>query len=193
MQFLQFYHPVHWFFLQFCFNPLLTLYILKLLPFIFKRFYLFIFREGKGGRKRGRETPVCGCLSRAPYWGPGLKPRHVPWLGIEPATLWFTGRRSIHWATPARAKVITFNDYIYFSFLEVPWLLFKPIWLCLKLLFPVTLIIAFKKFFNVSNSYCELVVLGTMKLLWGLESKCTPSDNWDLFLPGIWAPNNLGL
>ena len=26
---------------------------------------------------------MCGCLLRAPYWGPGLKPRHVPWLGIE--------------------------------------------------------------------------------------------------------------
>ena len=24
-----------------------------------------------------------GCLSRAPYWGPGLQPRHV--LGIEPS------------------------------------------------------------------------------------------------------------
>ena len=35
---------------------------------IFKRFYLFIFREEKGGRKRGRETSMCGCLSHAPYW-----------------------------------------------------------------------------------------------------------------------------
>ena len=57
----------------------------------FKRFYLFIFREGKGGKKRGRETLICGCLSHAPYWGPGLQPRHVPWLGIEPVTLWFAG------------------------------------------------------------------------------------------------------
>ena len=46
---------------------------------------------------------MCGCLSRAPYWGSGLHPRHVPWLGIEPVTLWFTGWHSIHWATPARA------------------------------------------------------------------------------------------
>ena len=28
---------------------------------------LFIFREGKGGRKRGRETSV-GCLLHAPNW-----------------------------------------------------------------------------------------------------------------------------
>ena len=28
---------------------------------------LFIFRERKEGVKRGRETSMCGCLSRAPY------------------------------------------------------------------------------------------------------------------------------
>ena len=46
---------------------------------------------------------MCGCLSCAPYWGPGPQHRHVPWLGIEPVTLWFAGPCSIHWATPARA------------------------------------------------------------------------------------------
>ena len=30
---------------------------------------------------------MCGCLSSAPYWGPGRQPRHVPSLGVEPATL----------------------------------------------------------------------------------------------------------
>ena len=30
--------------------------------FLFKDFIYFILREGKGGRKRGRETPMCGCL-----------------------------------------------------------------------------------------------------------------------------------
>ena len=34
-----------------------------------KRFYLFIFREGKGGRKRGRETSMRGCLSHTPLLG----------------------------------------------------------------------------------------------------------------------------
>ena len=75
---------------------------------LFLRFYLFIFREGKRGRKRGRETSVCGCLLHAPYWGPGLQPRHVRWLGIEPATLWFTSWHSIHWATPAREECLLF-------------------------------------------------------------------------------------
>ena len=72
--------------------------------FIFLRFYLFIFREGKEGRKRGRQTSMCGCLSSTPYWGPGRQPRHVPWLGIEPATVWFTSWYSIYWAPPARAR-----------------------------------------------------------------------------------------
>ena len=68
---------------------------------ILKIIYLFIFRQRE---KRGTETSMCGCLSHAPYWGPGQQPRLVPWPGIEPATLWFTGQHSIHCATPARAK-----------------------------------------------------------------------------------------
>ena len=50
--------------------------------------YLFLGRE-EGRKKRGRETSMCGCLSPAPHWGPGPQPRPVPWLGIEPVTLWF--------------------------------------------------------------------------------------------------------
>ena len=53
--------------------------------------YLFLERR-EGWRKRGRETSVCGCVSHMPYWGPGPQPRHVPWLGIEPATLCFPGQ-----------------------------------------------------------------------------------------------------
>ena len=73
--------------------------------FFYKRFYLFLER-GEGGRRRGREKSMCGCFSHAPYWKPDLQPRHVPWLGVEPATLWFRGQHSIHWATPARANII---------------------------------------------------------------------------------------
>ena len=36
------------------------------------------------------------------------KPRHVPWLGKEPVTLWFMGRCSIYWATLARAVSFLF-------------------------------------------------------------------------------------
>ena len=34
---------------------------------------------------------MCGCLLRAPYWGPGLQPRHVPSLGIKLETFQFVG------------------------------------------------------------------------------------------------------
>ena len=67
------------------------------------------FSFSKGGRKRGRETSMCGCLSCAPYWEPGPQPRHLLWLGIEPATLWFASQHSIHWATPARTRSIILN------------------------------------------------------------------------------------
>ena len=74
-----------------------------------KKKNLFIFREGEG-KERGRETSMYGCLSHAPSWAPGLQPRHVPWLGMETVTLWYTDWCSIHWATPARAvNVILFG------------------------------------------------------------------------------------
>ena len=78
--------------------------------FIFKRFLKFIFREGKGGRKRGREISMCGCLSRAPYWGPGPQPRHVPGLGIKLATLWFAARtQSTELHQPGQKNFIYFQ------------------------------------------------------------------------------------
>ena len=52
---------------------------------------------------------MCGYFSHAPYWGPGPQPRHVPWLGIEPATLWFTGQHSVHWATPPRPCLLSIH------------------------------------------------------------------------------------
>ena len=46
----------------------------------FINFTLFIFRERgrEGEREREKYHCVVGCLSRAPYWGPGLQPRLVP-------------------------------------------------------------------------------------------------------------------
>ena len=77
-------------------------------------FNIYLFLERWEGKRKGekhqcaRETWI-GCLSHTPNWGPGQQPRDVPWLGIEPATPWFTGHHSIHWATPARAQVQEFN------------------------------------------------------------------------------------
>ena len=60
---------------------------ISFLSFFFFLDFIYLFSErGKGRRKRGRETSLYGCLSHASHWTSGLQPRHVPWLGIEPAT-----------------------------------------------------------------------------------------------------------
>ena len=69
----------------------------------FLRFYLFTFRER--GRKGEKHQCVVACHTH-PYWGPGLQPRHVPWLGIEPGTLSFEGQQSIQWATPPKYMMV---------------------------------------------------------------------------------------
>ena len=79
--------------------------LLSFLSFL-KVLFIYLFFE----RKRGRETSMCGCLSCTPNWGPGPQSRHMPWLGIKLATLWFTGQRSIHWSTPARALLSFLPD-----------------------------------------------------------------------------------
>ena len=53
----------------------------------FSIFLKILFIERGEGREKGRETSVCGHLSCGPHWEPGLQPRHVPWLGIQGATL----------------------------------------------------------------------------------------------------------
>ena len=72
--------------------------------YLFLKGFIYLLLE----RGREKETSVCGCFLHAPYWGPGLQLRHVPWLGIEPGTLLFASWHSIHWATIARA---TFSSY----------------------------------------------------------------------------------
>ena len=74
-----------------------TQYVLgTVLFYLITKYLLTYLSEGKGGRKKGRETSMCGCLQSGPYWGPGPQPRRVPRLGIEQATLWFTGPCSVH-------------------------------------------------------------------------------------------------
>ena len=45
---------------------------------LFLRIFIYLFIEKGEGREKERETSIGGCLSRTPYWGPGLQPRHVP-------------------------------------------------------------------------------------------------------------------
>ena len=83
--------------------------------FSFKDF-IYLFLERGEGKERGREVSVCGCLSRAPYWGPGLQPRHVPLLGIEPVTLWFAAHtQSTELHQPGLILIIYFNNTFYLT------------------------------------------------------------------------------
>ena len=80
------------------------------LALLFKKdFIYFIFREGKGGEREGEKHQCVVVLLSIPHWGPSPQPRHVPWPGIKPATLGFSGQRSIQWATPARAELPFFS------------------------------------------------------------------------------------
>ena len=88
-------------------------------PFFKKDFiYLFLDRgEGKE-KERERNINVWSSLMGPPLeTKPGLQPRHVPWLGIEPMTLWLTGWHSIHWATTARAELLPLkgNDTLFLT------------------------------------------------------------------------------
>ena len=51
-----------------------TLFLLLLLF----RFLNYFYREGKEGRKRGRETSMCGCLSCTPTGDPACNPGMCP-------------------------------------------------------------------------------------------------------------------
>ena len=88
---------------------LLSSLSLKINKILKKRFYWFIFRErGREGERKG-EKHQCVVASCPPYWGSGLQPKHVPWLGIKPVTLWFSGQHSIHWATQAWSIYLIFT------------------------------------------------------------------------------------
>ena len=79
----------------FTFFRFIYLYFIKIL-------FIYFQREGKGGRKGGREASV-GCLSHTPDEGPGPQPRNLPWLGIELATFLFLEQSPAHRAAPVRA------------------------------------------------------------------------------------------
>ena len=78
---------------------------------------LFRFREGKGERKRRRETSMCGCLSHTPHWGPHCM---CPTLGVEPATLWFTG-----WHSTTEPHQSGLESYCLSDFVMVICLLYR--------------------------------------------------------------------
>ena len=90
----------------------IPLFHIKTLTMIFKRFYLFIFRERRreGEREWKKHLYVrgasIGCPLHASHCAPGPPPRHVPWWGIRLETVQFAGQHSVHWATPVKAMMI---------------------------------------------------------------------------------------
>ena len=87
----------------------------------FKTSYLFIFREGEGKEKERERNINVWLPLMHPLLGacPGLQPRHVPWLVIEPATIWFSGWCSIHWATPARADAYKYIFVVFSLWIDL--------------------------------------------------------------------------
>ena len=74
-----------------------------------KRFCLFIFRQsGRGEKEKERNINVWLSLM-CPLLGTWPITWARPWLGTEPATLWFAGWYSIHWAKTARTKNVFFK------------------------------------------------------------------------------------
>ena len=72
---------------QQCFS--LTLMLRSL---FFKKDFIYLFLERAEGRETERERNINVWLPLSSFlWGPGPQPRHVRSLGIELATLWFTG------------------------------------------------------------------------------------------------------
>ena len=124
--------------------------LIKLISFLKK-----IFREGKGWRKRGRETSMCGCLSSTTQQGPGPHPRHVPWLWIELTTLWSAGAHSIHWAIPTRADKINFICFYFILIRLIKILNYKCGSNCISfdmLIYTLRLMWPWTNFCNVSRT-----------------------------------------
>ena len=71
--------------------------------------YLFLER-GKGGRKRRRETSMCGCLSLGPHRGTWSATQVCALTGNRTGNPLVHSPRSIHWATPVRATSVLIRE-----------------------------------------------------------------------------------
>ena len=71
-----------------------TIFVTTIFYFLKHFIYLFLERGRKGEREGVKHQ--CVVASSTPPTGCSLQPRHVPCLGIEPATPWFSGPHSVH-------------------------------------------------------------------------------------------------
>ena len=145
-----------------------------------------------GRRKRGRETSVCGCLLHTPCWGPGLQPRHVPWPGIKPETLWFEGRHSIHWATPARADLEFQSNYLTsYSLFQYILKIFVNIWVLPTIFISFSCFIFAICYFEVFNGIHWVVTIClAVDTTWGRKSEKVISFMKITFQEWKTHPNN---
>ena len=74
-----------------------------------KKYFIYLFCKGRRrkGEREGEKHQCVIASGKPPNGVPGQQPRHLPWWGIDPATL-LVRRPAFHWATPARA---VFLDY----------------------------------------------------------------------------------
>ena len=78
---------------------------------MFKRLYLFLFRERRReGERQGekhrceRHRSVASCVR--PDWRLNPHPRRAPRLRIKPATFRFVGQHPANGVTPVRAEIL---------------------------------------------------------------------------------------
>ena len=64
--------------------------------FSFYILFIYFYREGAGGRKRGRETSIVVASHVPPAGDLGYNPAMCPDRESNTATLWFAGQHSIH-------------------------------------------------------------------------------------------------
>ena len=138
-------------------------------PFFKKGFYLFIFRQKRG---EGEKCVVDSCV---PHTGkPGLQLRHVPWLGIEPATLRFIGWHSVDWATPAKAVSVFKNCVRVYVCGVTVWMHFLPLVMIRKVRKPLLMYISNEiRIMKEKNPYISWCVCVCGFFFFSIYNLCT--------------------
>ena len=69
-------------------NSTISKIYFKILKYIYFKYFIYLYLErGKGGRRRGRETSVCGSFHVPPTGDLACNPGMCPGLGIKPVIL----------------------------------------------------------------------------------------------------------
>ena len=95
----------------------------SLLPFFFFKDFIYLFLErGKEGKREREKYQHVVASHVAPHWGPGPQPRHVPWLGIEPATPGFIAQaQSTELHQPGLLFLLIFKNWDIINYNIIPF------------------------------------------------------------------------